>query len=679
MAQKKSQESEKTDWSAWKTELWALSWSVFSFIVMVVLLAIFDGRPIFDWKSVTLNAIIAVVSVSMKASLTFAVAELIGQWKWILFSRESRPLIDFERIDLATRGPLGSLSILWRMNGLWRLQLGGLIIVLAIALEPFTQQLLQLEEGIEFIETSLADQPHAARTPRVEMYSLGFAIANRTTSTQKNDTTAYKSMTRLDLEMQTAILSDLSRSQEQVNQQAPVQCPTEICAWDQLETLGVCSQCKDLTSDLKRVNDFGNVFDAIYRKQGGDRISSKKDGTGVVLPNGHFLVNINGCDLTKYACEPIYADGDPLEVVIMTSFGTGDQRKTNAMKEVNTLIWSMSIIYADLDIDTMRPVEWPDAPIRATECAIYYCVKTIDTRVEGNIIQENVTEATDAVRAEYSFGLSSSDWVPPENRPPDDKNSTLEFNEMYADTPRDNLILHFPDNSSKPEYALKPYSVWSISHFFQNLLSMNLTGSDSVTKELSKLLPSDSVRYNGELIGSWNRLEAAENIWHPSKRDIPKTFETLATSMTNVLRELGSGTGGREDVYGRAGTPTKYYKTQWGWIVLHGMVLVGGVYFWWATVQNTSGPPNKVPPWRNSSLAAISKGSAVDVLKGADGSVEEMEKWAREHDVMMPVDETSKPYARNESEEDGLYLMREVMGMKVSPGRASEGRVRGGL
>ena len=100
------------------TELLALTWSVLSFIAMVILLVIFDGRPVFTWNSVTLNAIIAVVSASMKASLTFAMAELVGQWKWILFSRDSRSLMDFERIDMASRGPLGSLSILFRMNGL---------------------------------------------------------------------------------------------------------------------------------------------------------------------------------------------------------------------------------------------------------------------------------------------------------------------------------------------------------------------------------------------------------------------------------------------------------------------------------------------------------------------------------------------------------------------------------
>lgn len=105
------------DWGAWKFELLALVGSACSFLVMVVVLAVYNGRSMFDSKNVTLNAIISVLSVTMKASLTFAVAELIGQWKWILFHQNARPLMDFDRIDTASRGPLGSLQVIFRMRG----------------------------------------------------------------------------------------------------------------------------------------------------------------------------------------------------------------------------------------------------------------------------------------------------------------------------------------------------------------------------------------------------------------------------------------------------------------------------------------------------------------------------------------------------------------------------------
>lgn len=101
----------------WAWELWALGGSVLSFAVMVTLLGVYDGHPIFNWHGVTLNAIVSVLSVSMKAALTYATAECIGQWKWNLFSRENRALIDFERIDMASRGPLGSIRVICKTRG----------------------------------------------------------------------------------------------------------------------------------------------------------------------------------------------------------------------------------------------------------------------------------------------------------------------------------------------------------------------------------------------------------------------------------------------------------------------------------------------------------------------------------------------------------------------------------
>jgi hypothetical protein len=80
---------------------------------LVGLLAAFDGRPIFDYGQVTLNTLIAILSAANKATIIYAVGHAIGQWKWISFSgRERRRLLDFERIESASRGPLGSLSLL---------------------------------------------------------------------------------------------------------------------------------------------------------------------------------------------------------------------------------------------------------------------------------------------------------------------------------------------------------------------------------------------------------------------------------------------------------------------------------------------------------------------------------------------------------------------------------------
>ncbi|KAJ5435916.1 hypothetical protein N7445_006801 [Penicillium cf. griseofulvum] len=614
------------NWGAWKLELWALVGSVLSFTIMVIVLAIFDGRPIFEWKSVTLNAIISVLSVAMKASLTFAVAELIGQWKWILFSRDERPLMDFERIDMATRGPWGSLRVLSRMRGLQvaPLQLGALLIVLAIGLDPFSQQLLQLEQRPRFAidESTWHLNPKSAFTTRAKSFNRGKTLYAHDWSRAENSTRnpIIRMTTELELSMQAAILNGLSRTRKVVDQQVTVQCPTGSCVWDQFQTLGVCNRCQDITSDLKRIDNFGGQ--PLLRRQ----------------PSGR---------------------GGPATQLTMSSFGTGDPNKTNSMQDVNTLIWSMSIIHLDTaKIDNSSKSEyeykWPEMPLLANECAIYYCVKTINSTMEGNILRENVSEATDAVRDPDSFLLSSrsQDRMAPENMPPVNESAPLEFNELYAYVRRDDLVLHFPDNLTKPSYPIATRAVWALSQYMQNLFSTNITTGSNITTAISDVLRQDAVGYNGVIENEQSNPAAVDSVWNPDKLDLADTFNTLAVSITNEMREEYDGYT-IDYVYGRTGTPTQFYKTRWGWIALHGVVLIGGAVFAFVTMIDSASPSKEVPVWKNSTLATISTGSlAVDALKGAE-TVSEMEKKARGETVMMQVGKASTSYQQINQNEDG--------------------------
>ena len=83
-------------------------------IALAVILVIYDDKAVFDWKGVTLNTVVSVLSTASKAALLYTTSELISQWKWIVFTSTRRSLIDFQRIDTASRGPLGSSEIIWR-------------------------------------------------------------------------------------------------------------------------------------------------------------------------------------------------------------------------------------------------------------------------------------------------------------------------------------------------------------------------------------------------------------------------------------------------------------------------------------------------------------------------------------------------------------------------------------
>ncbi|RMJ27784.1 hypothetical protein PHISP_01357 [Aspergillus sp. HF37] len=659
----------ETDWGDWAPEFLALAGAIASFAAMIILLAVFDGRPIIDWESVTLNAVVSVISVVMHASLTFAVAELVGQWKWILFAQGARPLMDFERIDMASRGPLGSLGVLLRLKNGWSLRLGALVLLLAIGLDPFSQQLLQLQSGTEFAEyhsVFVPDETSVFATRATAFKRGNMVPGNATESAVDPGGTPVKTVSfQLGISMQAAVLNGFSLSGKTIDQQAPVQCPTANCIWDPFQTLGVCRRCSDLSHDLKRVDGFGEAFNT-FPNRNDQKMSPKDAVTAHVLPNGHFLANVNGCLESGLACYvPGTTAGDGLDPfkVASTSFGTGDPMKTNSMQDIDTLIWSMSMIH--FEENTQYDQTWPDIPLRATECALYYCVKTMNPSVSGNIIHDNASEATDALRDPDSWTTSPREFMKevyaPENIPPDNGNATLEYDKRYSSAKRDNLVLHFPNNSSKPRYDLTDTAVWALSQFFQELLSTNLTGGANATAAIAERLSSDAVGFNGisrDGDGNIGKPPALASIWNFDKLDMPGTFATLATSMTNGMRQ-DLHDGDTEYVSGFQGTPKKYYNTQWGWIALHGAVLSGGVLFWATTVWNSNRPLKAVPAWKNSSLAVISRGStAAEALERAN-TLGGMEKRACEKMVKMPLDHGST-LIQTPNEHEGMYLMQQV-------------------
>lgn len=104
----------------WRREIAASIASAACLGGLAVLLMFYDNKPIFSYFGiVTLNTLVSVLSTASKTFLLFAIDELISQWKWIAFATDRRPLIDFERIDAASRGPVGSLGVLWRVKAVY--------------------------------------------------------------------------------------------------------------------------------------------------------------------------------------------------------------------------------------------------------------------------------------------------------------------------------------------------------------------------------------------------------------------------------------------------------------------------------------------------------------------------------------------------------------------------------
>lgn len=102
------------NWWLWELLSWVVSALCMGVIALILL--VFENKSVPE-SDITLNSIISVLAGVAKAALLLPTAECLGQMKWSWFWRDTKKVEDFETFDMASRGPWGSLVLLWRTKG----------------------------------------------------------------------------------------------------------------------------------------------------------------------------------------------------------------------------------------------------------------------------------------------------------------------------------------------------------------------------------------------------------------------------------------------------------------------------------------------------------------------------------------------------------------------------------
>lgn len=131
-------------WWYWEITAACLSLG-FAAAVVGILISI-HGKPLASWRfPIRPNSLVSIFITLSKATLLACVETSISQLKWLHFS-QPRPLSELEVFDSASRGPLGSLVLLWYMRTRsFAVSVGAFVIVIALAMDPFAQQMISYE------------------------------------------------------------------------------------------------------------------------------------------------------------------------------------------------------------------------------------------------------------------------------------------------------------------------------------------------------------------------------------------------------------------------------------------------------------------------------------------------------------------------------------------------------
>ncbi|KAH7066808.1 hypothetical protein BKA63DRAFT_128162 [Paraphoma chrysanthemicola] len=228
-----------SDW--WWWELGSVFLSLTCFIAIVVTLLIIQDKALSSWHSaIAPNALISTLATVSKASLMLAVAACISQIKWLYLRNSTRSLHDIQVFDDASRGPLGALELITRLNikeafghrsggagwAFW----ASILTILALALDPFAQQIL----SFPLRSVPMTTGPRASIST-AQIYDTG-VIGASTQSSQKN----------VDWAMQGAVMNGLYTLDSPVS----FTCMTANCTWPTFYTIGICSSCTNVTEKV---------------------------------------------------------------------------------------------------------------------------------------------------------------------------------------------------------------------------------------------------------------------------------------------------------------------------------------------------------------------------------------------------------------------------------------------
>jgi hypothetical protein len=164
----------KLDLKDWLWEFTAAALNIAAFTAVVIVLAVYRNKPLASWNfvfNISLNTLIAVLSTLSRTALLVPVASCISQLKWIHLVGSPRPLREIQVFDDASRGPWGSLELIWSLNFKTKLATwASIITILSLTMGPFAQQLLSYPSrpvsspGATFYKSQIYDSGAARKT-----------------------------------------------------------------------------------------------------------------------------------------------------------------------------------------------------------------------------------------------------------------------------------------------------------------------------------------------------------------------------------------------------------------------------------------------------------------------------------------------------------------------------------
>ncbi|KAF2473581.1 uncharacterized protein BDR25DRAFT_311809 [Lindgomyces ingoldianus] len=584
---------------SWFPEVQSIFTAWLALVMVFFLLGYYFNKAPFTWHGLSLNTWVSIFSTVMKSLLLFTVSACLSQWKYISFSQRKRKLIDFDLYDGASRGPNGSVSLLWSMQFRSLASIGAVITILSLAIDPFVQQVI----GLGQIQTpdNSTSIPFAIRYAKGTQHSLN------------NRASEVSYVPTIDFSLQSAIMAGLSEPKDTILQQTEFRCSGTQCSWKPFLSLGVCSSCADITGNLtQKWVSLGHNRSL----QGAEFAFNKVKNLTATTPVNTFSLP-NGLYIEDY--KDYFID--------MVTYGTSNRSKTIAFQKNDTLLYALTIIHR---LNRNQPGGLSD--FKAMECGLSYCVQNITSKVVNASLTENVVV--------LPVVLSDGSSQPVSTDTPNPSSGSLWTPYLY---PRTDLQLM----ANNTGFNITQAALNSIGYFMNSTFvksggrTLGATGfyiKSPPQQEKGQDQGGDQGTDSSTDSGPQFQPAAMQQIF---TMNITAMFESVATSMSINFRT--------NDEYRNVllgSTAVTVYKVRWGWIALPVVSVLGGTGFLFITIFYSY--QHRLPLWKSSSLSVLKCGAQMgDILKDEE-TVSDMEDKA-ENTYIGLMDEKKSLLADSDS------------------------------
>jgi hypothetical protein len=369
---------------SWTLEYVAMAISIIALICIAVMLSLYDKKTLSSWSHViSLNTVLSTLGTIMKGFLMIPVCSCLGQLKWLWFSRNAQALHDFQLFDQASRGPWGSTLLLFRLK-FWHLaSIGASVTLLALASDSFVQQSVSYPSWKVPQSQKTASVPYAQAFRQYEAATFG-------------GTNTYVGEPMMAAMYNGVFSSNLTQSSSSLQ----VTCATGNCTFPPYASLGVCSQCADVSSTLQSTS----VEIPSDPSGPGEEGAGGAYGTRFTLPNGLSSLWTDRAVAFLNMSSPAKLNSDALSAYL----------RTGTISTISVIGFS-------------RGFGMPFA----VDCVWYFCVRSYNSSSSSTYFQENITSTYGPIEGGLikngPFSRPSTTFELPSSVFPDIKNQNRTF------------------------------------------------------------------------------------------------------------------------------------------------------------------------------------------------------------------------------------------------------------